>query len=41
MSKIEALKLFNYVFDKPYEHLDVCTVTNKYYKSFNPLELEH
>ena len=37
----DALKLFNYVFDKPYEHLDVCTVTNKYYKSFNPLELEY
>jgi hypothetical protein len=41
MKKDDALKLFNYVFDKPYEHLDVCTVTNKYYKSFNPLELEY
>ena len=41
MKKDDALKLFNYVFDKPYEHLDVCTVANKYYKSFNPLELEY
>ena len=41
MKKDDALKLFNYVFDEPYQHLDVCTVTNKYYKSFNPLELEY
>ena len=41
MNKDNALKLFNYVFDEPYQHLDICTVTNKYYKSFNPLELEY
>ena len=41
MKKDDALTLFNYVFDEPYQHLDVCTVTNKYYKSFNPLELEY
>ena len=41
MKKDDALTLFNYVFDESYKHLDVCTVTNKYYKSFNPLELEY
>ena len=41
LRKDDALKLFDYVFDEPYQHLDICTVTNKYYKSFNPLQLEY
>jgi hypothetical protein len=41
LKKDDALKLFDYVFDEPYQHLDICTVTNKYYKSFNPLQLEY
>ena len=40
MKSDDALKLFNYVFDAPYNHLDVDTVTNKYYKNFNELILE-
>jgi hypothetical protein len=39
MKKNDALKLFNYVFDEPYTHLDVDTVYNIYYKSFNKLIL--
>ena len=41
MRKDDALKLFNYVFDESYNHLDIDTVTNKYYKNFNPLQLEY
>lgn len=40
MKSDDALKLFNYVFDAPYNHLDVDTVINKYYKNFNELILE-
>jgi GTPase SAR1 family protein len=35
MKKDEALQLFNYVFDEPYNHLDVNTIDNTYYKNFN------
>ena len=31
-NKDDALLLYNYVFDKPYAHLDIDTVTNTYYK---------
>lgn len=37
MNKDDALTLFNYVFDEPYNHLDVNTVNNTYYKNFNKL----
>jgi hypothetical protein len=37
MKSDDALKLFNYVFDESYTHLDVDTVTNTYYKNFNKL----
>ena len=37
MKSEDALKLFNYVFNEPYSHLDVDTVTNIYYKNFNKL----
>jgi hypothetical protein len=38
MSKDDALILFNYVFDENYNHLDIDTVTNLYYRNFNKLE---
>lgn len=40
MNSDDALTLYNYVFDKNYNHLDVDTVTNTYYKNFNLLELK-
>jgi len=39
MNSDDALTLYNYVFDANYNHLDVDTVTNTYYKNFNLLEL--
>jgi hypothetical protein len=39
MGGTDALEVFNYCFDKPYNHLDVNTVDNTYYKNFNALEL--
>ena len=39
MKSEDALKLFNFVFDAQYNHLDVDTVLNKYYKNFNELIL--
>jgi hypothetical protein len=39
MDTVDALTLHNYVFDAPYNHLDIDTVVNKYYKNFNLLEL--
>ena len=41
MNQDDALKLYDYVFDVPYSHLDVDTVTNTYYKNFNLLKLEN
>jgi GTPase SAR1 family protein len=40
MNSDDALTLYNYVFDANYNHLDVDTVTNTYYKNFNLLELK-
>ena len=40
MKQDDALKLYNYVYDAPYTHLDVDTVSNIYYKNFNKLILE-
>lgn len=31
--------LYNYIFDKPYTHLDIDTKRNKYYKNFNLLNI--
>ena len=39
MNQDDSLKLYDFIFDEPYTHLDVDTVTNKYYKSFNYLEI--
>jgi hypothetical protein len=40
MNQDDALKLYDYIFDRPYTHLDVDTVSNIYYKNFNKLILE-
>jgi hypothetical protein len=37
MKKEEAIELFRYVFNKPYNHLDVCITNSEYYKNFNKL----
>lgn len=37
--KEDAKKIYDYVFDKPYTHLDIDTVDNTLYKNFNLLEL--
>lgn len=38
MKKEDALKVHNYVFDAPYNHMDIDLVENKYYKNFNSLQ---
>lgn len=40
LKKDDALKLYDFVFDKPYTHLDLDTTTNTIYKNFNLLELK-
>jgi len=41
MNKEDGLKLYNYVFNEPYSHLDIDTVDNKIYKNFNLLLIEN
>ena len=41
LNKEDALTLFNFVFDKPYTHLDIDTTTSVLYKNFNLLELKN
>jgi DNA polymerase III delta prime subunit len=41
LNKDDALILYNFVYDKPYTHLDLDTVTNTLYKNFNLLELKN
>ena len=40
MNKNDALVLKNYVFDTPYNHLDIDTVNNILYKNFNKLHID-
>ena len=40
LSKPAAMELHDYVFDAPYNHLDIDTVNNKTFKNFNLLEIE-
>jgi hypothetical protein len=40
-NKEDAITIHNYVYDKPYTHLDVDTVESKIYKDFNLLELKN
>lgn len=41
LNKDDGLILYNYVFDKPYTHLDIDTTSNTLYKDFNLLELKN
>ena len=40
LSQDDSLKVFNYVFDKPYMHLDLDLVSHKYYKNFNLMQIK-
>ena len=40
LNKDDGLKLYNYVFDANYNHLDLDTVENIIYKNYNILELK-
>lgn len=39
MKEDDAKKLYDYVYDAPYMHLDVDAFENKFYKNFNPLTI--
>lgn len=39
VTKEDAVKLYNYLFDAPYTHLDIDLKLQKYYKNFNELVL--
>jgi hypothetical protein len=41
MKKEDAKKLYDYVFDEPYQHLDVDAFENKFYKNFNYLNIRN
>ena len=36
---VDAKKLYDYVFEKEYSHLDIDTIENKLYRNFNLLEI--
>jgi hypothetical protein len=40
MKKDDATILYDYVFNEPYSHLDIDTVSDKLYKNFNLLEVK-
>lgn len=40
MKKDDAKKIYEYVFNEPYTHLDIDTVNNKLYKNFNLLQFD-
>lgn len=40
MSKPNLIQLYDYCFDRPYQHLDIDTKENKIYKNFNLLNLQ-
>jgi hypothetical protein len=39
MPEVDAKKLYDYVFDKPYQHMDIDLFEDKFYKNGNILEL--
>jgi hypothetical protein len=41
LNKEDAMKLYNYVFDAKYQHLDIDLVENIYYKNFNKLVIKN
>jgi len=40
MKKDDGLKLYDYVFNEPYAHLDIDTLSDTLYKNFNKLTIE-
>jgi hypothetical protein len=40
MNKNDSLLLYNYIFDEIYNHLDINTGNNTYYKNWNFLEIQ-
>ena len=40
MSKQNLIQLYDYCFDKNYQHLDIDTKENKIYKNFNLLNIQ-
>jgi len=40
MNKEDGIKLYEYIFNEPYAHLDIDTIDNKFYKNFNELLLK-
>lgn len=40
LNKDDGLKLYDFVFNEPYAHLDLDTVNNKVYKNFNELHIQ-
>jgi hypothetical protein len=40
LSKEDGLKVYNYVFDENYNHIDIDLISNKYYKNFNLLTFQ-
>jgi hypothetical protein len=40
MNQEDGLKLYEYIFNEPYTHLDLDTIDNTIYKNFNKLELK-
>ena len=41
MNEADAKKLYDYVYNEPYTHLDVDTFDSKFYKNFNLLEIKN
>ena len=41
MKSQDALILYKYLYDVPYAHLDIDTVSTTYYKIFNKLEINN
>lgn len=39
MDKKHHIQFYDYIYDKPYNHLDIDTVDNKLYKNFNSLDI--
>ena len=40
LNQVDGLKLYNYVYDQNYNHLDLDTVQNLVFKNFNQLILK-
>jgi len=39
MKKDDGMQLYDFIYDKPYNHLDIDTIENKIYKNFNLLSI--